>query len=58
MSWVETRSVTRAGRYRAVLGSRRLIARLRPGCYELEVRTGRTRTTLGRAVTTRFTVSR
>jgi Abnormal spindle-like microcephaly-assoc'd, ASPM-SPD-2-Hydin len=56
--WVEIRRVRRAGAYRAVLGSRRLIRRLRPGTYQVEIRTGRTRATRGRPVTTRFRVSR
>ena len=56
--WVEIRRVRRAGAYRAVLGSRRLIRRLRPGTYQVEIRTGRTRATRGRPVTMRFRVSR
>jgi hypothetical protein len=56
--WTETRRVTGPRRYRAVLGNRRLIRLLRPGRYQVEVRTGRTRARLGAAVTTRFTVRR
>jgi hypothetical protein len=56
--WVETRRVTKTGRYRAVLGNRTLIRRLRPGRYQIEVRTGRTRATLSRPVTTRIRVIR
>jgi hypothetical protein len=56
--WVEIRRVRRPGVYRAVLGNRRLIRLLRTGTYQVEVRTGRTRATLGRPVTTRFRVTR
>jgi hypothetical protein len=55
--YVQIRRVRRAGPQRLVLGARR-IRQLRPGRYQLELRTGRTRATRGRAVVSRFSVAR